>query len=137
MANKTLQLIKYKKQYGGHSGTWDHDVVADYLFSIRPEDGSAPPTVFWTEVRLRQSLLNRVGWGDLSVEGKFKALYLFAVEQLKKAGGRPIRQMSLGWVPKVPYADGPCWEIGSVNLDRPAPVTIEGDGIQPVVVHQH
>ena len=137
--SKVLTLHRHKRQYRGHSGTWDKDFVADFLFSLRPADNSAPGETFWAEVRLRENLLNHGQWKDISDQDRYKALYCFAVEAIKKAGGRPVRQMSLGWIPSAPYAGGPdpAWNIDAVDLKSETPVTIDGDGIVPIVVHQH
>ena len=137
--SKVLTLHRYKRQYRGHSGTWYKDFVADFLFSLRPADNSDPGETFWAEVRLRDNLLNRGKWKDLSDQDRFKALYCFAAEAIKTAGGRAVRHMELGWMPTAPYADGPdpAWNIDAINLKSATPVTIEGAGIVPVVVHQH
>lgn len=136
-SKKILQLHKYKKQYRGHSGTTEKDFIADFHFTLREADGSSPPITFWSEVNLRSNLATRDGWKDLSKDDRFKALYSFAIEAIQKSGGRPIRHMTLGWIPSSSFAEGPSWDLSKVNLKNPAPVEIEGEGILPVVVEQH
>lgn len=135
---RVLRLHRHKKQYGGHSHTTEKNFIADFLFTLRdPGDPSSRVETFWCEVHLRHNLATRGAWKTLSQKDRFKALYCFAVEAIQKAGGRPIRQMSVSWVPGSPYAEGPHWDLSAVNLRRPQPVEIEGNGIVPVVFDQH
>jgi hypothetical protein len=132
---KTLQLHRVRKQYRGFSGTTYKDLHVEFLFSVASPGG--PPTTFWTEVQLRRDLLERAGWTILSRDDLYRAAYCLAVEAIQRAGGRPVRQVSVGWKPSLPYAQAPSWELADVDLKRPAPVAIEGEGIQPVVFAQH
>ena len=135
---QVLQFLEYKKQYRGHSGTWEKDFVADLLFSLRDaDDPGATPVTFWCEARLRHDLASRGEWKNLSKHNRFRALYLAAIEAIRNAGGRPVRHVTLNWQPSLPHAEGPGQDLSDVRLLNPPPVTIEGDGIQPVVVHQH
>lgn len=136
---KILQLHNFRKQYRGFSGTSDRDTTVEFYFSVRPEDGQNAEG-FWCEVQLRENLASREGWKKLSKTDLYKALYCFAVDNLRRAGGRPTRHMALSWIPGTSYAEGPPseWNLAAVDLKRPRAVIIDaGEGILPVVVEQH
>ena len=135
-SKKVLRLHSTRKQYRGRSGTEDLDFIVEFLFSISDEDGQHLEP-FWCEVHLKDNLRERGGWKKIGDKELPKAMYFYAVESLKKAGGRPTRHLDMNWIPGTDYSEGPPWDIASVDLKNTQPVVIEDEGILPVVVEQH
>jgi hypothetical protein len=80
----------------------------------------------------------RPGWAKLDKNDLVKALYCYAIDAIKRAGGRVTRNLPVEWVIGAPYAEGPHWDLSAVDLARPEPVVVDAaDAIVPVVVHQH
>lgn len=132
---KTLKLHQHRKQWKGRSGVSHEDLTYEFLFSVTDAEGRGES--FWTEVQLKSELREREGWKNLSSIDTIKALYCFAVDCLRRAGGRPTRHLQLDWIAGTPYAEAPCWDLFKVNLDNPQPVEIDpAEAIDPVVVHQ-
>ena len=92
---------------------------------------------FWCEVHLKKNLRERGAWKKIGDKELPKALYLYAVDCLKKSGGRPTRHLDLNWIPGSDFAEGPPENYASVDLKKTQDVVIEDSGILPVVVDQH
>jgi len=137
-ANKVLKLYRTRRQYRGHSGTQDEDFIVEFLFSLSLE-GATGVEPFWCEVHMKKNLRERPGWKDRAEEVWIKAAYRFAVESLKKSGGRPTRHLDMNWLPETEYAEGPplSWDLGPLDLNNIKPVVFDDEGISPVVVDQH
>jgi hypothetical protein len=135
-SKKILKLHRTKKQYRGHSSTENLDFIVEFLFSMSDENGQHPEP-FWCEVHLKENLREHGSWKKIGDKELPKAMYLYAVDCLKKAGGRPTRHLDMNWIPGSEYAEGPPWDIASVDLKNTQSVSIDDDGILPVVVDQH
>jgi len=135
-SKKVLKLHRTKKQYRGHSGTEDLDFIVEFLFSINDESAQVTEP-FWCEVHLKKNLRERGAWKKIGDKELPKALYLYAVDCLKKSGGRPTRHLDLNWIPGSDFAEGPPENYASVDLKKTQDVVIEDSGILPVVVDQH
>lgn len=138
---KLLTLNRYKKQWRGRSGVSDRDTIVEFLFTVTPLEGekpAGPGENFWCEVQLKRRLADRPGWKALGQEDTVKALYAYAVEAMRKAGGRIKRHLTMEWISGAPYSEAPHWDLSGIDLSSPRPVVLDpGEGIEPVVVHQH
>ncbi|MBI4583745.1 MAG: hypothetical protein HY717_06955 [Planctomycetes bacterium] len=155
-SRRILTMHRYRKQYRGFSATMDKDFVVEFLFSLRPENvpesgpaggpksgpGSGPQEntgsgggleYFWCEVQMKADLAGHGAWAELSKEDRIKAMYCCAADTIRNSGGRIVRQIEMNWQPLQPYAEGPIWDLKKIDLRRPEPVAIEGEGIRPVV----
>ena len=124
------QLALEYHNYRELKPTDDSEIVALFLFSLRPEEerrAHLRPThnqTFWTEVTLSRDLASRGRWPQLSKGEKLKAMFHFAQESITEVG-RKLRQAPMFWTPQSRLAGGPPWDLSAVPFPQPNGVVVD------------